>query len=301
MTTQIHRIAADCQPEFPCWLWGRINAIYPSPVEHWRPHSFMPNAGLHYLPGRPDDKLRPGVFLATHWHPDQPEAPTATPPTEQATEGGVTTERDVRCHVAAVAQGETPRTPPDWAQTPEREVQYWRTLAVDQSRILNRCMEAAGMPGDACGYALWDKITHFQRTISELWKWSENQKSVHERELNEAKARHDRISNQLIGKVLTLRRQLAQVEKERDAARRDYDEKTHDLYNQLTAAESELAELRKDRERLDWLEKNLTHLNQFNKKQKKRWAVNPSANYEYDVFDTLRSAIDAVMQQEGRG
>lgn len=43
-----------------------------------------------------------------------------------------------------------------------------------------------------------------------------------------------------------------------------------------------------DTELLDWLEKNLKGLRRY----KGKWAINPSINYEYDLFPSLRAAID---------
>ena len=56
-------------------------------------------------------------------------------------------------------------------------------------------------------------------------------------------------------------------------------------------------ETRSDKERMEWMENNLVdlrvHIPKPNSTKKKRWAANPSINYEYDTFLTLREAIDA--------
>lgn len=62
----------------------------------------------------------------------------------------------------------------------------------------------------------------------------------------------------------------------------------------LAALQARCARLEEDGKDLDWLEKNLTHLNNFNRKKTKAWAANPSMNYEYDTFSTLRKAIRAA-------
>lgn len=67
MTTQIHRIA-DRPATFPCWLYSTRHDFW-SKFDDWGP-----------LAGPEDHGW-------THWHPDQPSVPTATPPTEQATAG----------------------------------------------------------------------------------------------------------------------------------------------------------------------------------------------------------------------
>lgn len=69
MTTQIHCIS-DKAPEFPCWLWHEDTGS-----KFWQKCMSQADFYCTY-----------GYYSATHWHPDQPEAPTATPPTEQARE-----------------------------------------------------------------------------------------------------------------------------------------------------------------------------------------------------------------------
>lgn len=65
MNTKIHRITPDCQPVFPCWLWDARE-------QEWGRASFGPCD--IYLGEMSSDY--------THWHPDQPTAPTQRPDDE---------------------------------------------------------------------------------------------------------------------------------------------------------------------------------------------------------------------------
>lgn len=207
--------------------------------------------------------------------------PIATPPTEQATEGGVTTERDVRCHVPAVAQGETPH-----------EV---------ACRLLNE--------SDPNNVDKWREVNAVEAIITPLVK-----------ELNEAKAERDQARQDLEERCAENDRERAAhlqayqaVTRERDEARQWLAERpSTELYdravarnvelchrlaavefefaadhNQLEierlAAESELAELRKDREtlkRLRTMAKNADNIS---------------------LGASIRHADAARNQQEGRG
>jgi len=84
--------------KFPCWLWSK-NA------RKW----FRCYAGVIYA-------NTGGRELYTHWHPDQPTAP-------ESVEEGITTERDVRCHVA------TPPAP-DWAEQAAKEAREIITYSI---------------------------------------------------------------------------------------------------------------------------------------------------------------------------
>lgn len=77
-----------------------------------------------------------------------------------------------------------------------------------------------------------------------------------------------------------------------------FEDAIRDVWNKHDALKAEVEARKKDSEILDWLEANLTHLNHFNRKAKKAWAVNPSMNYEYDVFPTLREAVDAALSRQ---
>jgi hypothetical protein len=81
-------ITPDCQPEFPCWLWA-ADAKYP----HW-----------YRYPAK--------EFLwrrdYTHWHPDQPTAPTCAPETVNYLE--VARLRAERAAPSAQPATGTPRT-----------------------------------------------------------------------------------------------------------------------------------------------------------------------------------------------
>ncbi len=59
-TSQVRRITAEDRPVFPCWLW--INGP-----------QFREGFWLHY------EHTRPVAVPYTHWHPDQPDAPTCRP------------------------------------------------------------------------------------------------------------------------------------------------------------------------------------------------------------------------------
>jgi hypothetical protein len=67
--------------------------------------------------------------------------------------------------------------------------------------------------------------------------------------------------------------------------------------DQIARLTKEVEELRKDKERLDWLEANM-HTSPL-RLHKKRWACVGFTNYEYEVYQTARIAIDAAMQQKG--
>lgn len=54
-----HRITPECQPVFPCWLWHEG-------TWRWIRHVAFPHHDLLHN-------------AYTHWHPDQPEAPTTVP------------------------------------------------------------------------------------------------------------------------------------------------------------------------------------------------------------------------------
>ena len=58
--SQVRRITPESQPVFPCWLW------LPIAKHHW----FRLSGGLAL------DISKVGF---THWHPDQPHAPTDIP------------------------------------------------------------------------------------------------------------------------------------------------------------------------------------------------------------------------------
>lgn len=201
---------------------------------------------------------------------------TATPPTEQATEGGVTTERDVRCHVAAPAQGETPHKV--------------------ACRLLNE--------SDPNNVDKWREVNAVEAIITPLV-----------RELNEAKADVlrgiQRDAARLVedtaraGELATLRQSVARLTQERDEARDQWRMSSvcRELQAKLTAAESELAELRKDRERLEWLENACTRLldldtdpDQPQRYRLEYWqGVNGHKAIE---AETITQAIDAARNQQ---
>lgn len=60
------RISAENQPQFPCWLW-LADYRYPS----WTRCLSMPEYSLEMM-----------MMRYTHWHPDQPTAPTVQPEQE---------------------------------------------------------------------------------------------------------------------------------------------------------------------------------------------------------------------------
>ncbi len=111
------------------------------------------------------------------------ESPLLPAPISSAPDGAGTPEK-VEAKIETPV-GVIPRTPPDWAQTPAREIEYWRTLALDQTNILKRCMEAFGWTSDANGYALWEAITQLRRKLSEL----EQQRDALKRECEQLQAR----------------------------------------------------------------------------------------------------------------
>ena len=55
-----HRITPENPPQFPCWLWH-------CSTDSWR--RFNRDTFI--------DRVEPALF--SHWHPDQPTAPTAVP------------------------------------------------------------------------------------------------------------------------------------------------------------------------------------------------------------------------------
>ena len=58
--------------------------------------------------------------------------------------------------------------------------------------------------------------------------------------------------------------------------------------------------LRADKTRLDWLE-NQTGFQLDNARKKSKWACRKAAtNYEYELFTTARSAIDAAMKGDAK-
>ena len=52
----------------------------------------------------------------------------------------------------------------------------------------------------------------------------------------------------------------------------------------------------KDAERLDYVQANSGYTL---RKYKRRWSFKPFTNYEYEVFDTVREAIDAAIKAQG--
>lgn len=221
MTTQIHRIS-DKQPEFPCWLWENSIACWIK----WEAESAR-RSDEHY----------------THWAPDQPSAPTATPPTEQAREGGrrhthpevISEHQDRHAPAPAVAQGETP---------------------------------FRGAFPVRAGHCKPDEIV----VLKSQFDGVADKLDTTLRELNAAKLEQCRVElkyDQRVEECIRLRQQVAAalsdlrdyhanaqkacanlnaMEKERDEARGIAAKAQDDLmaaWEKLTAAESELAELRK--------------------------------------------------------
>lgn len=73
----------------------------------------------------------------------------------------------------------------------------------------------------------------------------------------------------------------------------------HTMYQQSKRREAELdaevERLRKDAARLDFIEANAE--GRLLRKYKKKWSFEPvCSNYEYEVFPSLREALDAAME-----
>lgn len=63
---QVHKITPECQPVFPCWLWNVDQCSKDGPF--W--FKCKSSGGFY---------MTYAHYSTTHWHPDQPSAPTVRP------------------------------------------------------------------------------------------------------------------------------------------------------------------------------------------------------------------------------
>ena len=66
--------------------------------------------------------------------------------------------------------------------------------------------------------------------------------------------------------------------------------------NLIDILDSALEAAKKDAERLDYVQANSGYTL---RKYKRHWSFKPFTNYEYEVFDTVREAIDAAIKAQG--
>lgn len=269
----------------------------------------------------------------------EPEA-TANPPTEQATEEGVTTERDVRNHVAAVAQGETPRIYEaclNWDNTGDyrkrlvsveyyeqlkRELNEAKTLyaaSLDTLKDMSAKVvqligaqdrmdaEIAMLTADL--FRATSERDQARQDLEERCAENDRERAAHLQAYQEACEERDAARAKLGGAVMfgaVGGRLMTRIFEAADMSL----ENATDVELQLVRLLSELAELRKDRERLDWLdaerEKNAIALDGIAKRglmKESRWAIHIQGRGFVAHQETgIRAAIDAARnQQEGRG
>lgn len=270
----IHPIRPDktSDPDrFPCWLWSK-NA------RQW----FRCNAGAIY--GNTG-----GRELYTHWHPDQPTAPTDTP------------------YLA-------PRPPApvdaEWARKAAYELLARTTDPLPSYDEVTRGAEkilgyfAAHAPADPASAQLAAMREERDEASNVLYH---TRKTAAEA-MNEIRAAAgapdsiaDRTKNRAVDYVATLRRERdawrglfgAKDGETAEQCRRIWQEALNEqdrLNDKLTALQKERDELRADKERLDWLD-DAAH------KREVCFEVGKPRMYH----ETVRDAIDAARATQGEG
>lgn len=239
-TPTIHRISESeyydpTRIKVPAWLW--------SLAVGWRHRK------------QPFDRL--SVVAATHWHPDQPEAPTTTPtPAESAPQ-------------SAPAQGETPRIYEaclNWDNTGDYRkrlvsVEYYEQLKRELNEAKPLYAAALDTLKDMSAQVVQltgarDRMdAEIAMLTADLFR-ATSERDQARQDLEERCAENDReraAHSQAYQAAVEERDEARQWLAERPSTEL-YDRavaRNEELCSKLTAVESELAELRKDRELLD--------------------------------------------------